>query len=202
MKKIDRMREKVTILPTSVYLSKMHDAGWSLVALEWEREVEVSGLGHFVHQHGRRLERARISHPRWPPLDSRRRIQADSSINRRGSAPALRCRVGIAQETIDPRRLEFLAQRAFHPQSFRAEHADAFSSRLVPARWSAWAERNLSGSFLTSHASSRSSLVCHLRRCPLARSRHSCPIQSQTSGPAPAGPRPALPAGSTFFYRK
>jgi hypothetical protein len=40
MKKIDRMREKVTILPTSMYLSKMHDAGWSLVALEWEREVE------------------------------------------------------------------------------------------------------------------------------------------------------------------
>jgi hypothetical protein len=43
VKKIDRMREKVTILPTSTYLSKMHDAGWSLVALEWEREVEVSG---------------------------------------------------------------------------------------------------------------------------------------------------------------
>ena len=43
MKKIDRMRERVSILPTSVYLSKMHDAGWSLVALEWEREVEVSG---------------------------------------------------------------------------------------------------------------------------------------------------------------
>jgi hypothetical protein len=43
VKKIDRMRERVTILPTSVYLSKMHDAGWSLVALEWEREVEVSG---------------------------------------------------------------------------------------------------------------------------------------------------------------
>jgi len=40
VKKIDRMREKVTILPTSMYLSKMHDAGWSLVALEWEREVE------------------------------------------------------------------------------------------------------------------------------------------------------------------
>src|SRR5207253_247856 len=35
------MREKVSILPTSVYLSKMHDAGWSLVALEWEREVET-----------------------------------------------------------------------------------------------------------------------------------------------------------------
>ena len=43
MKKIDRIREKVTILPTSVYLSKMHDAGWRLVALEWERELEISG---------------------------------------------------------------------------------------------------------------------------------------------------------------
>ena len=43
MKKIDRIREKITILPTSTYLSKMHDAGWKLVALEWEREVEVSG---------------------------------------------------------------------------------------------------------------------------------------------------------------
>jgi hypothetical protein len=42
MKKIDRMREKVSILPTSSYLSRMHDAGWSLVALEWEREVETS----------------------------------------------------------------------------------------------------------------------------------------------------------------
>src|ERR1700737_5415870 len=43
VKKIDRSREKVTILPTSVYLSEMHDAGWSLVALEWEREIEISG---------------------------------------------------------------------------------------------------------------------------------------------------------------
>ncbi len=43
MKKIDRMRERVSILPTSMYLSQMHDAGWSLVALEWEREVEVAG---------------------------------------------------------------------------------------------------------------------------------------------------------------
>jgi hypothetical protein len=42
-KKIDRMREKVNILPTSDYLSKMHDAGWRLIALEWEREVDVSG---------------------------------------------------------------------------------------------------------------------------------------------------------------
>jgi hypothetical protein len=42
VKKIDRIREKLSILPTSLYLSKMHDAGWSLVALEWEREVEVS----------------------------------------------------------------------------------------------------------------------------------------------------------------
>src|SRR5204862_6425662 len=36
------MRERVSILPTSTYLSKMHDAGWTLVALEWEREVETS----------------------------------------------------------------------------------------------------------------------------------------------------------------
>ena len=43
MKKIDRIREKVTIPPTSVYLSKMLDAGWKLVALEWEREIEISG---------------------------------------------------------------------------------------------------------------------------------------------------------------
>jgi hypothetical protein len=42
MKKNERIREKVTILPTSMYLSKMHDAGWTLVALEWERQVEVS----------------------------------------------------------------------------------------------------------------------------------------------------------------
>lgn len=42
MKKHERIREKVTILPTSIYLSKMHDAGWSLVALEWEREIETS----------------------------------------------------------------------------------------------------------------------------------------------------------------
>ena len=42
MKKHERIREKVTILPTSMYLSKMHDAGWTLVALEWEREIETS----------------------------------------------------------------------------------------------------------------------------------------------------------------
>src|SRR5207245_11568444 len=36
------MRELVSILPTSTYLSKMHDAGWTLIALEWEREVESS----------------------------------------------------------------------------------------------------------------------------------------------------------------
>jgi hypothetical protein len=43
MKKHERIREKVTILPTSMYISKMHDAGWTLVALEWEREIEFSG---------------------------------------------------------------------------------------------------------------------------------------------------------------
>jgi hypothetical protein len=42
MKKQERIREKVTILPTSMYLSKMHDAGWTLVTLEWEREIEIS----------------------------------------------------------------------------------------------------------------------------------------------------------------
>ncbi|HYL63949.1 MAG TPA: hypothetical protein VE077_15130 [Candidatus Methylomirabilis sp.] len=42
MKKRERIRERITILPTSMYLSKMHDAGWSLVALEWEREIETS----------------------------------------------------------------------------------------------------------------------------------------------------------------
>jgi len=43
VKKIDRIREKVNIPPTSVYLSKMLDAGWRLVAIEWEREIEFSG---------------------------------------------------------------------------------------------------------------------------------------------------------------
>ena len=43
MKKIDRIRERVTIPPTSVYLSKMLDAGWRLIALEWEREIELAG---------------------------------------------------------------------------------------------------------------------------------------------------------------
>src|SRR6266568_1775722 len=38
------MRERVSILPTSSYLSKMHDAGWTLIALEWEREVETSSV--------------------------------------------------------------------------------------------------------------------------------------------------------------
>jgi hypothetical protein len=41
VKKVDRIREKVTIPPTSVYLSKMLDAGWTLVALEWERELDI-----------------------------------------------------------------------------------------------------------------------------------------------------------------
>lgn len=43
MKKVDRIRERITILPTATYLSRMHDAGWKLVALEWEREIEVPG---------------------------------------------------------------------------------------------------------------------------------------------------------------
>jgi hypothetical protein len=57
MKKIDRMRENVTILPTASYISKMHDAGWKLVALEWEREVEVSGEPPVVEEeaHGEEI---------------------------------------------------------------------------------------------------------------------------------------------------
>ena len=55
MKKIDRIREKISILPTATYLSKMHDAGWKLVALEWEREVEVSGEPPEPRKLGRRF---------------------------------------------------------------------------------------------------------------------------------------------------
>src|SRR5260221_551728 len=43
VKKIDRMREKVTILPTSMSLSKIRDAVLSDASLEWEREVETTG---------------------------------------------------------------------------------------------------------------------------------------------------------------
>ena len=50
MKKIDRIREKLSILPTSLYLSKMHDAGWSLVALEWERPAEEDQAPAQLHE--------------------------------------------------------------------------------------------------------------------------------------------------------
>lgn len=50
MKKHERIREKVTILPTSMYLSKMHDAGWTLVALEWEREIESSSIPELLDE--------------------------------------------------------------------------------------------------------------------------------------------------------
>jgi hypothetical protein len=89
VKKIDHMREKVSILPTSVYLSQMHDAGWSLVALEWEREVEISAQP---------LEREapaasegnplRPSHClRLPPLGRRPPGNANSQISGRNDCP-------------------------------------------------------------------------------------------------------------------
>src|SRR5258708_1706676 len=104
------MRERVSILPTSTYLSKMHDAGWTLIALEWEREVETSGA------------------PEPEPLPTASeeipfglRIAGDCRhLERRGvlqTAPALdgcrpaappRRRMGIPQETIVPRHLELL----------------------------------------------------------------------------------------------
>src|SRR5882672_8425592 len=148
MKKIDRMREKVTILPTSMYLSKMHDAGWSLVALEWEREVEstaapqpqeASGASEEIpfglrissdchhleddplemqtlkflaemifQEYGRGPEHPGVPHTRRPPLERRDRLPAYPPPDRCRTAHPLRRGMGVAQETIDTRRLELL----------------------------------------------------------------------------------------------
>ncbi len=156
MKKIDRMREKVTILPTSVYLSKMHDAGWSLVALEWEREVEVSGLPEEPAvpatseeiPFGLRIA-SDCRHLEDDPLEIQtlkflaEMIVQDISFTSMSDAlnvreyrtrdgrpwtaaavfklipPPLRRRVGIPQETIDPRHLELLRTRSPYHQSLR-----------------------------------------------------------------------------------
>jgi len=40
MARIERIREAVQGLPDSAYLAKMAEAGWSLVALEWQRAIE------------------------------------------------------------------------------------------------------------------------------------------------------------------
>lgn len=46
MKKIEWIRESLSARPTSQYLKEKEDAGWRLVAAEWEREVEAeAGAG-------------------------------------------------------------------------------------------------------------------------------------------------------------
>jgi hypothetical protein len=42
MKKIEWMREDVSTWPTAEYVKQKEAAGWRLVALEWERDVEVA----------------------------------------------------------------------------------------------------------------------------------------------------------------
>ncbi|HET7842268.1 MAG TPA: hypothetical protein VFM21_11705 [Terriglobia bacterium] len=46
MAKINRVREVVKSLPDPVYLSQRMEAGWRLVALEWERVVEPEEPQH------------------------------------------------------------------------------------------------------------------------------------------------------------
>lgn len=43
MAKINRVREVVKSLPDPVYLAQRTEAGWKLVALEWERVEETEG---------------------------------------------------------------------------------------------------------------------------------------------------------------
>src|SRR6266481_2197496 len=107
------MRERVSILPTSTYLSKMHDAGWTLIALEWEREVETSSAPEPEQlpaaseeiPFGLRIG-ADCRHLEDDPLE----MQTLSSPDRCRPAPPCRRRVGIPQETIVPRHLELLTR--------------------------------------------------------------------------------------------
>jgi hypothetical protein len=41
MKKIEWMREAVSVLPSPEYLKQRETAGWRLAAVEWEREVQA-----------------------------------------------------------------------------------------------------------------------------------------------------------------
>jgi hypothetical protein len=41
MKKIEWIREAVSAAPSSEYLRQRESAGWHLVAMEWEREVQI-----------------------------------------------------------------------------------------------------------------------------------------------------------------
>jgi hypothetical protein len=108
MKKIDRIREKVTILPTSTYLSKMHDAGWKLVALEWEREVEVSGE---------------------PPEPE---VEAGSEEIPFGLRIAADCR-HLEDDPLEMQTLKFLTEMIVQDVSFRSM-ADALNAREYRTR--------------------------------------------------------------------
>src|SRR6266436_297933 len=41
MKKMEWIREAVSVWPSSEYLKQRETAGWRMVAVEWEREVQV-----------------------------------------------------------------------------------------------------------------------------------------------------------------
>ena len=108
MKKIDRMREKVIIPPTSAYLSKMQDAGWKLVALEWEREIEIS-----------REPEPRVAEAGSEEIPFGLRIAAD-------------CR-HLEDDPLETQTLRFLAEMIAQDVSFRSM-ADALNVRQYRTR--------------------------------------------------------------------
>jgi len=108
VKKIDRIREKVTIPPTSLYLSKMLDAGWRLVALEWEREMEVS------------------SEPEVPVTET------GSEEIPFGLRIAYDCR-HLEDDPLEMQTLKFLAEMIVQDISFRSM-ADALNAREYRTR--------------------------------------------------------------------
>src|SRR5207237_2719504 len=114
------IREKVAIPPTSVYLSKMHDAGWRLVALEWEREIEFSGAPE-------------------PP------VEAGAEEIPFGLRIASDCR-HLEDDPLETQTLKFLAEMVLQDVSFRGM-ADALNSREYRTRdgnpWSAASVVNL-----------------------------------------------------------
>jgi hypothetical protein len=114
MKKVDRIREKVSVLPTSLYLSKMHDAGWSLVALEWEREVEVTGQAELV---GQAAEAGAEQGSEQIPFGLR--ISADCQH--------------LEDDPLEMRTLRFLAEMLVQDVSFRSM-ADALNAREYRTR--------------------------------------------------------------------
>ena len=107
MKRIDRIREKVSIPPSSVYLSKMHDAGWRLVALEWEREIELSGAPELLAEAGAE------------EIPFGLRIASD-------------CR-HLEDDPLETQTLKFLAEMVVQDVSFRSM-ADALNAREYRTR--------------------------------------------------------------------